>query len=300
MPVSNRLSDSTSLDWVGALFLVPALTALMLAISKLNAWGVGSFGVLGCAAAAIVLFTAFIRRERRTRVPLIHPGLFRSRMFSGGTVAVLLSYAMLYSMLFAMSFALVRGYHDLPLAAGLRLTLVPLALGVVAPFSGTAAELRPRQVMLGGLLLCVASAIWLRWWFTGTPDSMLFVSAGLVAYGAGLGLFIAPNNSATLAAAPADHAGQAGGLLNLMRAFGTAAGVAGASALLGWRLELATGVHESTIGANEHALLDAAGDVMLLVAAYAVIAAIASSLKDKEVEVIGEPAANNAVRSPLP
>lgn len=300
VPVSNRLSDSTSLDWVGALFLVPALTALMLAISKLNAWGVGSFGVLGCAAAAIVLFTAFIRRERRTRVPLIHPGLFRSRMFSGGTVAVLLSYAMLYSILFAMSFALVRGYHDSPLAAGLRLTLVPLALGVVAPFSGTAAELRPREVMLGGLLLCVASAIWLRWWFTGTPDSMLFVSAGLVAYGAGLGLFIAPNNSATLAAAPADHAGQAGGLLNLMRAFGTAAGVAGASALLAWRLELATGVHESTIGANEHALLDATGDVMLLVAAYAVIAAIASSLKDKEVEVIGEPAANNAVRSPLP
>ena len=45
-------------------------------------------------------------------------------------------------------------------------------------------------------------------------------------YGAGLGLFIAPNNSATLGAAPAEHAGQAGGLLNLMRAFGTATGIA--------------------------------------------------------------------------
>ena len=80
-------------------------------------------------------------------------------MFSGGTVAVLLSYAMLYSMLFAMSFALVRGYHDTPLKAGLRLALVPVAIGVVAPFSGTAAERWPRQVMLGGLSLCVAAAI---------------------------------------------------------------------------------------------------------------------------------------------
>ena len=290
VPVSTRLSDSASLDWVGALLLVPALTALMLAIAKLNAWGVGSFGVLGCAVTAIVLFTAFIHRERRARVPLIHPGLFRSRIFSGGTIAVLLSYAMLYSMLFAMSFALVRGYHDTPLTAGLRLTLVPVALGVVAPFSGAAAELRPRLVMLSGLSLCIVAAVWLRWWFTGTPESMLFVLAGLAAYGAGLGLFIAPNNSATLAAAPADHAGQAGGLLNLMRAFGTATGVASASALLAWRLERATGVHESTIGASEHALLDAVGDVMLLVAAYAAIAAIASSLHDKKVEIFGQPA----------
>ena len=116
--------------------------------------------------------------------------------------------------------------------------------------------------------------------------------AGLVAYGAGLGLFIAPNNSATLAAAPTQNAGQAGGLLNLMRAFGTATGVASASALLAWRLERATGLHERTVGADERALLDAAGDVMLLIAAFAVLAAIACSLRDKtcEAEVVGEPA----------
>src|SRR6185437_11165351 len=168
----------TSLDWIGALLLVPALTALMLVISKLNAWGVLSLGVLGCAAAAILLFLGFIRQERRTPAPLIHLGLFQSRAFSGGTVAVLLSYAMLYGMFFAMSFALVRGYHDSPLAAGLRLALVPVALGVVAPFSGSAAEARPRLVMLGGMALCVAAVIWVRWSLTGTPDSLLSVMAG--------------------------------------------------------------------------------------------------------------------------
>ncbi|MGE0223766.1 MAG: MFS transporter [Acetobacteraceae bacterium] len=287
VPVSTRLSADNSFDWGGALLLVPGLTALMLMISKLNAWGALSYGVLGCAAAAILLIAGFIRQERRTRAPLIRLGLFRSRAFSGGTVAVVLSYAMLYAMFFAMSFALVRGYHETPLAAGLHLALVPVALGVVAPFSGALAETRPRQVMLGGMALCVAAAIWLRWSFTGTPDSMPYVMAGLVAYGAGLGFFIAPNNSATLAAAPADHAGQAGGLLNLMRAFGTAAGVASASALLAWRLERATGRHETTLGVNEHALLGAAGDVMLLIAAFAVLAAVACSLRDNPREAEG-------------
>jgi EmrB/QacA subfamily drug resistance transporter len=237
VPVSTRISADTSFDWGGALLLVPGLTALMLAISKLNAWGALSFGVLGCGAAAILLVVGFIRQERRTKAPLIQLGLFRSRAFSGGTVAVMLSYAMLYAMFFAMSFALVRGYQETLLTAGFHLALVPVALGVVAPFSGAAAELRPRHVMLGGLVLSVGAVIWLRWSFTGNSDSMLSVMAGLIAFGAGLGLFIAPNNSTTLTAAPADHAGQAGGLLNLLRAFGTAIGVASASALLAWRLE---------------------------------------------------------------
>ena len=103
----------------------------------------------------------------------------------------------------------------------------------------------------------------------------------LAVYGAGLGLFIAPNNSATLGAAPAEHAGQAGGLLNLMRAFGTATGVAVASTLLAWRLELASGVHGRTVEVSEQALLGAVRDVMLLLAALAVIAGMASSLKDR-------------------
>ena len=64
----RRLSDDRAFDWAGALLLVPALTVLMLVISKLNAWGELSFGVLGCAAAAILLVVAFIRQEKRTRV----------------------------------------------------------------------------------------------------------------------------------------------------------------------------------------------------------------------------------------
>ena len=281
VPVSTRISRDTSFDWLGALFLAPALTASMLAISKLNAWGALSPGVLGCVAAAMLFFAAFIWQERRTPAPLIQLGLFRSPAFSGGTIAILLSYALLYGMFFVMSFALVRGYHEAPLTAGLRLAILPVALGIVAPFSGGLAKRRPFQVMAGGMALCVAALLSLRWSMTGSPDSLVAVMVALAVYGAGLGLFIAPNNTATLNAAPAEHSGKAGGLLNLMRAFGTATGVATAAALLAWRLELATGLHERTVAANEAALLGAAGDVMLLLIAYAALAAAASSLRDR-------------------
>src|SRR4029079_4774657 len=98
---------------------------------------------------------------------------------------------------------------------------------------GSFAERWPRLVMLSGMGLCIAALIGLAQVLTGTPDSVPAVMTALAVYGAGLGLFIAPNNSATLGAAPAEHAGQAGGLLNLMRAFGTATGVASASTARG-------------------------------------------------------------------
>jgi hypothetical protein len=86
-----------------------------------------------------------------------------------------------------------------------------------------------------------------------------------------------------LNAAPAQHSGQAGGLLNLMRAFGTATGVAIASTLLAWRLESETGAHGRTVGVDEQALLGAVQDVMPLLAAFAVIAGFAASLRNPKV-----------------
>jgi EmrB/QacA subfamily drug resistance transporter len=279
VPLSKPISKDASFDLPGALMLIPALATLLLGITKLHAWGPLSLGVLVCAACALGLLVGFGRHERRVRAPLLNLGLFRSAAFAGGTLAVLLSYAMLYGMFFAMSFALARGYGDTPLTAGLRLTVVPIVLGLASPFAGMLAERRPHLVLLGGALLCAAAAVALDRLLTGTAGRLPGVTIALAVYGLGLGLFIAPNNTATLGAAPPEHAGQAGGLLNLMRAFGTAMGVASTSALLGWRLELASGVHERTLGVSREALLGAVGDVMLLLAAFAVVGGIASSLK---------------------
>jgi low temperature requirement protein LtrA len=48
----------------------------------------------------------------------------------------------------------------------------------------------------------------------------------LAVAGAGMGLFVAANNAATMFAAPQQRAGAAGGLLNMARGLGTALGVA--------------------------------------------------------------------------
>ena len=120
VPKTTDLSTDRRFDWRGALVLMPALTSLLLLISESYTWGLTSPAILGCAIIAVALLYAFIRQERRTPAPLIDLDLFRIAAFASGILAIVLSYAMLYGMFFLMSFALVRGYHDSPLAAGLN------------------------------------------------------------------------------------------------------------------------------------------------------------------------------------
>ncbi|HME85778.1 MAG TPA: MFS transporter [Roseiarcus sp.] len=245
----------------------------------LGAWGF-SAPLIACAVAAPLLLGGFVWREARAPAPLINLSLFRSAAFSAGSVGVLVSYGMLYGMFFAMSFALVRGYHDQPLAAGLRLTIVPVALGLVAPFSGALSDKRPRLLMLAGMAISAAAAMALTRLLDGTPGSLTGLMVGLAAFGVGLGLYIAPNNNATMSAAPADKSGVAGGLLNLLRISGGGVGVAASSAVLAWGLESATGVHEQTAGAPEAALLAAVGDVLVLLALFGALGAAMAVIRN--------------------
>jgi hypothetical protein len=114
---------------------------------------------------------------------------------------------------------------------------------------------------------------------TGVAARVHGVMISLAVFGAGLGMFIAPNNSATMSAAPRERSGEAGGLLNLMRVLGTSIGVAGASAVLSWRLAALTGIGDRTLAAREEAVLGAVSDGLLLLVAFAAIAGLTSALR---------------------
>ena len=105
----------------------------MLALNQVSAWGPTSPALLGSVAAAIVLVFLFLREEHGARSPLIDLALLDEPAFLAGALACALSYAMLYGMFFLASFALVRGYEESAVAAGLKLAIIPISLGIVAP-----------------------------------------------------------------------------------------------------------------------------------------------------------------------
>jgi hypothetical protein len=281
LPVTEVQEPRKAFDWPGALLLAPALTLIVLVLNQISALGPASPVLIACIAAPIVLVFFFVRRERAAASPLVDLRLIERPAFLGGAVACALAYAILYGMFFVGAFALVRGYGNSSTLAGVKLAIIPVAISVVAPFSGGLSErLGTRALSVAGMALSTAALLMLSAFATDPSIHGPLGFIGLVGFGAGLGVFIAPNNHATINAAPSSLSGQAGAMLNLVRALGTSFGVAGASSMLSWRMQVASGSHDRRPAQfSERHLIEAAQSCLIMLAVFAVIAGAISLIR---------------------
>jgi EmrB/QacA subfamily drug resistance transporter len=274
LPTTAQQNPNQRFDFRGALMLAPALTFAVLALNQISAWGPTSQALLGSVGAAIVLIVLFLRQERVSRSPLIALSLLEEPAFLAGALACTLSYATLYGMFFLASFALIRGFEDSPTVAGLKLAIVPISIGVVAPLAGALADwMGARLLSVAGMAICFVALLVLTAVVTEPTPNLWAGFSGLVAFGIGLGVFIAPNNHATINAVPANLGGVAGAMLNLSRILGTVAGVASASAMLSWQLQVARGSSERRLAAfSPHHFVEAVAGGLIMLAVFALIA----------------------------
>jgi EmrB/QacA subfamily drug resistance transporter len=269
--------DDGRFDWPGALLLPPALLCIVLALNQAADWGVASATFIGVSAAGIILIALFILHERRVASPLVDLKLFQSKAFSYGILAVLLSYAMLYGMFYLISFALVRGFHDAPEVAGLRLAAIPIAIGIAAPVAGSFVNrLGTTTLSLAGMGLCAVALLALSLVALEPSPSRVVGILSLALFGVGLGMFMAPNNSATMGAAPPALSGEAGAMLNLARMLGVSLGVASAASMLAWRMKVIENAGTDPIAFHGHPILGAVEASFALLFVFALVATLAT------------------------
>ena len=230
IPRSRHLQARVGFDWSGFVLFFPAVVALVSVISLGNAQGWTSPWILGLIGVAVILGIGFVARERRFPEPMVDLSMFRRARFSAGIVSGMLSFLVLFGVLVIVPFLLERGYGLGSARAGIELMAMPLALGIVAPVAGHLAD----RVGVGppgvaGMVLVVLGLVGLAAWDPTTPG---FVAL-LALIGAGLGLFVSPNNAGIMAAIPAQQSGLASGVLNMTRGIGTALGLAVSGAVFG-------------------------------------------------------------------
>jgi MFS family permease len=280
IPQTRKRGKRGRFDWRGALLIAPALTAVVAALNEGYAWGATSPALIGCVVAAIVFLTLFARAERRAETPLIDFQLLRQGAFLIGNVANFLSYAALFGLFFLVPFVLVRAYQDTALAAGLRLSIVPVMLGLLAPIGGALYDrFGARAVTTSGMAVCIAGLAVLHVFLDGSAANLPMVMLALAIFGIGQGLFISPNSSSIMATAREELTGEAGSLLNMARYLGMSAGIASASALLAMRLGAATGLQGSTINVSAQTLVAASRDVILLLCCFVALAGVLSLMR---------------------
>jgi MFS family permease len=233
-----------------------------------------------CIAGAVALFLLFVRQERTARWPLVDLALFERTAFATGIVRVALGYALLYGMLFLMSFALMHGLHNSAHLAGMKLAVIPIALGLIAPLGVAFSErFSSRRVGVISMALCTAAIAGLAAIAFAPKGTLITGLSAFAVFGIGLGLFMAPNSTATISAAPPSHSGTAGALVNLFRVIGSCFGVSVASSVMSWRMHAAAGPDEfDKIYFEGSHLLDAVESSLVMLAAFAAIVVVTAVL----------------------
>ena len=271
LPRSSGRARDERFDWYGALLLVPLLVLAILVLTQVAAWSPTSPAMLFCVVGCFLLLVVFVGREKRARWPLVDLELFGSGGFTAGIVGVVLGYALLYGNLFLMSFAFLKGLDNSARVAGIKLAVIPIILGLIAPLAvASSARFTSRCVKASGMLVCIAAIAALATIAFG-PDRLVIRLCALALFGLGLGLFMAPNNHATIDAAPAGRAATAGALVNLARVLGSCIGVSAASSITACRLQRIAG--PDLMGP---AFVDAVESSLLVLAVFAMVAAAAS------------------------
>ncbi|MBI2738900.1 MAG: MFS transporter [Rhodospirillales bacterium] len=289
LPQTRHLQGGGRFDWHGAFLIAPALTAVVALLNEGHTWGVGSPAFISCVVAAIVLLVLFVRAERRAETPLIDFTLLRQQAFLTGNLANFLSYATLFGVFFLIPFVLVRIYQDSELVAGLRLSIVPVMLGLLAPVGGGLYDrFGARVATASGMALCVAGLAVLYLFLDGNAANMPLVMLALAIFGIGQGLFISPNSSAIMATAPEELTGEAGSLLNVVRYLGISTGIVGASTVLALGLAAAPGSNGITVDASAEMLVFASRLVILMLGVLGILAGALSLMRTVPRKARGE------------
>lgn len=239
VPESRDPEAARSLDWLGAVLGVVSLGALTYALVGLGGegggegapgTGEGTAGALVWVAAAVAVATgaAFVWWQVRARDPMIPPTLFANRTFSVANLLTLGVYAALGAMFFFLVLQLQTTLGYRPSVAGLAgLPATVLMLLLSSRAGALTTRLGPRIPLTAGPLVAAAGTAWLA--FVDAGDSYVVdILPGVLLFGLGLVLLVAPLTTTVLAAAPDRLAGTASGVNN---AVSRAAGLLAVAAL---------------------------------------------------------------------
>ena len=204
------------LDVPGLITSAIALFSLTYALIEGHDKGWTSALILGSFALAAAAGTAFAVIESRTAHPMVQMQLFRSRVFAGGTVTMMLWAFGIFGIYFFTSIylQLILGFS--PTKAGLAFVPMALCMALFAGLAGPVSRLlRPHQTVATGMVV-MAAGLYL---FSRLGVSATFASLmpGFLIFGAGAGMMNVPLTNAVLHSMPPERSGVASALLNASR-----------------------------------------------------------------------------------
>ena len=218
-------------DWLGAALSAGATGLIILTITNPFSFDLGDPRIIGGAVVGVSLLCIFIWWQLHTPNPMLDLRMFVNRVFGFSVLTRFLAFTRSSATLYLLPIFLVsfRGVSEG--TAGAIMFLSALGMGIGAQTGGRLSDrygTRPFLIMGFSVLIVTGFAL-----STFDGDTSLWFIAGIVIVnGIAMGMWGAPNASATMGAVDRSRYGVVSAVINLTRNLGNVTGQAIATAII--------------------------------------------------------------------
>lgn len=266
-------SGRQQFDVWGALSLCLSILFLLLGLTIGQQRGFFQPVVFFLLGLCLILLAIFIFIEHKVAQPMIDPKLFGNAIFSVNLTTGFICFIGLGGTMILLPFYLENILAFPAMQVGLLMGIVPVMLGITSPIAGVLSDrVGSHKITMTGLVVLLLGFLAAS---TLNQDTTVWGYAlRIFMVGAGIGIFISPNNSAIMGSAPPQQLGIVSGMMAQSRTLGQTVGVAVIGAIWAGRTlfyagaETSGGATLAPVGAQIAGLHDA----FLMAAALTAIA----------------------------
>ena len=237
LEIPEKTRSGTKLDVYGALLCAIGLGGTVYALIEQPNYGWSSPLIFIPLIIGLLSLAVFFWHERHTRHPMLPLGLFSVRNFAIGNLATLAIYAglSLGTFIIAIFVQQVGGYS----ATEAGLALIPITLIMFflsSRFGALAGKYGPRLFMALGPILGAIGFLAMLW--VDSSVSYWALLPGIVVFGVGLSITVAPLTSAILGAIDDAQAGIGSAINNAVARIAGLLAIAAIGPIIGAQLDL--------------------------------------------------------------
>ena len=216
----------STIDWAGTFLIVAGMGLSVLGIQQSTEWGWGDPATIGSIAAGLILLAAFVRVEYRVSNPLIDVrAMVANRPFAIDNLLTFLAFGPWLGVFFFGSVYFQVCAQQPPTQAGFSILTMFYTFFLGARIGGVWMDKHGAKtpVVRGFLLAAIGMVVWAQ-----ELDQLTHIDTltGMLLTGAGFGLIFSPLNADALNRVPEEIRGQASGIVQTFRNFGSAIGMA--------------------------------------------------------------------------
>jgi EmrB/QacA subfamily drug resistance transporter len=219
VPETRDPMASGRIDLRGAVLAALGLAGITYALIEMPDQG-NSASVLLAGIGGVAALVAFFIGERRSPSPMLPLEIFSSRQFSAANAVTFVVYAALsgFFFLFVAFLQISMGYS--PIAAGAASLPVTLLMLMFSARAGALAQRIGARIPLTVGPLVIAVGLLMLTGLSPGDSYLTGVLPGVIVFGLGLTLVVAPVTATVLAAADTRHSGIASGVNNAVARVG--------------------------------------------------------------------------------